>query len=63
MEHPPRNHRHLTETEQKLARDLGAIRKLIDLVGRGAAFELHFVATGGYWVIYEREKRRVDADR
>lgn len=49
------NHRNLTETEQRIARDLGAIRKLIDLVGRNAAFELRFIATGGYWVVSEKK--------
>ncbi len=55
------NHRRLTETEQKLARDLGAIRRLIDLVARDAAFELRFIAAGGYWAVSEK-KRRADGD-
>lgn len=49
------NHRRLTETEQKLARELGTIRRLIDLVARDAAFELRFIATGGYWVVSEKK--------
>ena len=57
----PQNHRRLNETEQRLARELGVIRKLIDLVGRNAAFELRFIATGGYWVVCEK-KRGIDAD-
>ena len=55
MKTPPQNHRQLTATEQKLARELGTIRRLIDLVGRGAAFELRYIDTGGYWVVCEKK--------
>jgi hypothetical protein len=54
-----RNHRRLTETEQRLARELGLIRRLIDLVARGVAFELQFVADAGVWVVCEKKTRRV----
>lgn len=54
MEASLQNHRRLTETEQRLARELGLIRRLIDLVARGAAFELQFVADGGFWVVCEK---------
>jgi hypothetical protein len=54
----PQYHRRLTVTEQKLARELTIIRHLIDLVGRNAAFELRWIASGGYWVIYKKPEGR-----
>ena len=49
------DHRRLTEMEQRLARELGLIRRLIDLVARGAAFELRYIAEGGVWIVREKK--------